>query len=144
MQLFLKCAHSGRHRCALTFFLYIPIVIQNTNLLHQITDLSVSVPLAAVKTWTPSKRSAPAGKRFRKCFMSAEYSPSPRQLSTKVSPTCTKQDFKPVKLELTENYSYCRGYHNPHRSLWRFVGFWHQHLLVSARKVSHSVIVIRI
>mmetsp|Transcript_38095 Transcript_38095/g.64045 ORF Transcript_38095/g.64045 Transcript_38095/m.64045 type:complete len:204 (+) Transcript_38095:708-1319(+) len=39
---------------------------------------------------TPWKRSAPGGKRVRKCFMMGWYPSSGKQFSTKVSPVCMK------------------------------------------------------
>lgn len=50
---------------------------------------STGLPLLAVMVSTPSKRSAPGGKRFRKCFITGADSSWPSTLSTNVSPTCT-------------------------------------------------------
>lgn len=50
---------------------------------------STGLPLVAVMVSTPSKRSAPGGKRFRKCFITGADSSWPSTLSTNVSPTCT-------------------------------------------------------
>lgn len=50
----------------------------------------MGLPLAACSVSTPSKRSAPGGKRFRKCFITGVASFAPRTLSTNVSPTYTQ------------------------------------------------------
>ena len=51
---------------------------------------SAGMPLLGLaNVFTPAKRSAPGGKRCRKCFMMGAELPSPKQLRQNTSPTCS-------------------------------------------------------
>ena len=56
--------------------------------MEAMASLRTGAPFSPTVHSTPANRSSPGANRCRKCFISTEYSPSPRQFNTNGSPTC--------------------------------------------------------